>query len=52
MLRLGAALNPGWDQRWALHRIRELEIPMDQRIGQLSGGQHAQVALAMALGKW
>src|SRR5205085_3502169 len=51
MLRLGAALNPGWDQSWALQRIRELGIPTDQRIGQLSGGQHAQVALAVALGK-
>jgi ABC-2 type transport system ATP-binding protein len=51
MLRLGAALNPGWDQDWAVSRISELDIPLHQRVGQLSGGQHAQVALALALGK-
>ena len=51
MLRFGAALNPGWDQKWAASRIRDLGIPLGQRIGQLSGGQHAQVALALALGK-
>jgi ABC-2 type transport system ATP-binding protein len=51
ILRFGQALNPGWDQDWALRRIAELDIPLDQRIGQLSGGQRAQVALAVALGK-
>jgi ABC-2 type transport system ATP-binding protein len=51
MLRFGAKLNPGWDQDWTLHRLTYLGIPLDQRIGQLSGGQHAQVALAIALGK-
>jgi ABC-2 type transport system ATP-binding protein len=51
MLRLGAALNPSWDQEWTSQRIDELGIPFDQRVGQLSGGQHAQVALALALGK-
>jgi ABC-2 type transport system ATP-binding protein len=51
MLRFGAALNPGWDQGRAVSRIHDLGIPLEQRIGQLSGGQHAQVALALALGK-
>jgi ABC-2 type transport system ATP-binding protein len=51
MLRFGAALNPRWDQAWALGRMSELGVPLTQRIGQLSGGQHAQVALALALGK-
>jgi ABC-2 type transport system ATP-binding protein len=51
MLRFGAALNPGWDQHWAISRLNGLGIPLEQRIGQLSGGQHAQVALALALGK-
>jgi len=51
MLRFGAALNPGWDQEWALRRVSDLGIPVGQRIGQLSGGQQAQVALAVALGK-
>jgi ABC-2 type transport system ATP-binding protein len=51
MLRFAAALNAGWDPEYARRRIGELEIPLDQRVGQLSGGQHAQVALALALGK-
>jgi ABC-2 type transport system ATP-binding protein len=51
MVRFGAALNPAWDQDWTLRRLRDLGIPLGQRVGQLSGGQHAQVALAIALGK-
>ena len=51
MVRFGAALNADWDQDWALRRLRDVGIPLGQRVGQLSGGQHAQVALAMALGK-
>ncbi|MGH9098807.1 MAG: ABC transporter ATP-binding protein [Acidimicrobiales bacterium] len=51
MLGFGALLNPTWDQEWAARRIDELGIPLEQRIGELSGGQHAQVALALALGK-
>jgi ABC-2 type transport system ATP-binding protein len=34
-----------------MRRITELGIPLEQRVGQLSGGQHAQVALAVALAK-
>jgi ABC-2 type transport system ATP-binding protein len=51
MLDFGASLNPAWDRDWAIRRIGDLGIPLGQRIGQLSGGQHAQVALALALGK-
>jgi ABC-2 type transport system ATP-binding protein len=50
-LALGAHLNPRWDDRLTRERIRSLGIPLDQRVGTLSGGQRAQVALAMALGK-
>ncbi len=50
-LALGAHLNPRWDERLTRDRIRSLGIPLDQRVGTLSGGQRAQVALAMALGK-
>jgi len=32
-------------------RLTNLDIPLRQRVGKLSGGQHAQVALALALGK-
>jgi ABC-2 type transport system ATP-binding protein len=50
-LALGAHLNPRWDDSLTRERIRSLGIPLDQRVGTLSGGQRAQVALAMALGK-
>jgi len=51
MLRFGAAMNPRWDDAAARSRLEQLEIPFDQKVGRLSGGQHAQVALAVALGK-
>ncbi len=47
----GRRLNSRWDQAWAEQRLSGLEIPFDRRIGHLSGGQRAQVALALALGK-
>ena len=50
-LRLGAWLNPGWDAALAEHRVAELELDPKQRAGKLSGGQHAQLALTMALAK-
>ena len=50
-LRMGAALNPSWDAVATRERIQSLDIPLDQRVGTLSGGQRAQVALALALGK-
>jgi ABC-2 type transport system ATP-binding protein len=51
MLRLGRELNPRWDQAAVEIRLRRLEISLDRRVGRLSGGQAAQVALALALGK-
>lgn len=51
LLRTGAALNLRWDQALAENRLEALEIPLDQRVGTLSGGQHAQVALTLALAK-
>ncbi|MDX6204547.1 MAG: type transport system ATP-binding protein [Frankiales bacterium] len=50
-LRMGAALNPHWDDAVARTRLIALDIPLDQRVGTMSGGQRAQVALALALGK-
>src|SRR5215472_14367679 len=50
-LTMGRALNPRWDSALPLERLRGLRIPMDRRVGSLSGGQRAQVALALALGK-
>jgi ABC-2 type transport system ATP-binding protein len=50
-LRMGGWLNPGWDSAFARRRLARMDIPMRQRVGKLSGGQRAQVALALALGK-
>ncbi len=50
-LRLGAHLNPGWDSGLARRRIEELGLDPDQRAGQLSGGQRAQLALTLAVAK-
>ena len=51
LLRMGRALNRRWDQRMALDRLERLEIPLHRRAGSLSGGQQAQVSLALALAK-
>jgi ABC-2 type transport system ATP-binding protein len=50
-LRAGAHLNARWDAALARTRLAELRIPLDQRVGRLSGGQRAQVALALTLAK-
>jgi ABC-2 type transport system ATP-binding protein len=50
-IRIGAHLNPRWDAALARTRLEELRIPLDQRLGTLSGGQRAQVALALTLAK-
>ena len=50
-LRFGAATNPRWDDAIARDRLRSLGIPLDQQVRTLSGGQRAQVALALCLGK-
>ncbi len=51
MLRFARHTNRRWDHALAEARIRRLEIPFDRTTGSLSGGQRAQVALALALGK-
>ena len=50
-LRLGAWLNPGWDDALAQRRIDALGLDRDQRAGKLSGGQRAQLALTLAIAK-
>jgi ABC-2 type transport system ATP-binding protein len=50
-LRLGARLNPRWDDAVARHRIDRLGLDPRQRVGRLSGGQRAQLALTLALAK-
>jgi ABC-2 type transport system ATP-binding protein len=51
MLRFGERMNPGWDQDAAIRRLAALDIPLDRKVGKLSGGQQAQVALTVALAK-
>jgi ABC-2 type transport system ATP-binding protein len=46
---MGAHLNARWDDAAGRDRLRALRIPFGQRVGTLSGGQRAQVALALAL---
>jgi ABC-2 type transport system ATP-binding protein len=50
-LRLGARLNPRWDQAYAAARVARLGLSAKQKAGKLSGGQRAQLALTMALAK-
>ena len=50
-LRLGAWLNPAWDSALAQSRIDQLGLDPRQRAGKLSGGQQAQLALTLAIGK-
>jgi ABC-2 type transport system ATP-binding protein len=50
-LRLGRKLNPRWNEQVALARVERLGLKQTQKVGQLSGGQQAQVALTLALAK-
>ncbi|MGZ4320462.1 MAG: ABC transporter ATP-binding protein [Gaiellaceae bacterium] len=50
-LKLGRKLNPSWDDRVAVDRIERLGLALGQKVGKLSGGQQAQVALTLALAK-
>jgi ABC-2 type transport system ATP-binding protein len=51
MLRFGKHMNPRWDADLAARRLAELGIPLGRKVGRLSGGQQAQVALTVALAK-
>ena len=50
-LRLGARLNPGWDDALARARVRRLGLDPGQKAGRLSGGQRAQLALTLGIAK-
>ncbi|MFI0938233.1 ABC transporter ATP-binding protein [Streptomyces sp. NPDC021020] len=50
MLRFGRAANRVWDQGRAMAWLERFAVPLDRPCGKLSGGQRAQVALAVALG--
>jgi len=48
---IGAHLNSRWDGVSVRRRLESLGVPLDQRAGTLSGGQRAQLALALTLAK-
>jgi ABC-2 type transport system ATP-binding protein len=48
---IGAHMNPRWDAASVRERLTGLRIPLDAPVGTLSGGQRAQVALALTLAK-
>ncbi|MBF9067043.1 ABC transporter ATP-binding protein [Streptacidiphilus fuscans] len=50
-LRMGARLNPGWDEQFARRGISRSGLDLDQKAGRLSGGQRAQLALTIAAAK-
>jgi ABC-2 type transport system ATP-binding protein len=51
LMSLGRRLNRRWDDNYVQSRLSTLGIDPKRRAGQLSGGQRAQVALTLALGK-
>ncbi len=50
-MTFGRKLNPSWNDEIALGRLERLDLPLGQKVGRLSGGQQAQVALTLALAK-
>ncbi len=51
LVALARAMNARWDHDVVAERCDELGLRGDQRVGELSGGQRAQLALALALAK-
>jgi ABC-2 type transport system ATP-binding protein len=51
LITMGGKLNRRWDATLARTRLADLGIPPNKAVGKLSGGQRAQVALALALAK-
>ena len=49
-LSMARSLHSGFDVEYARRRLNQLGIPLDQRADTLSGGQAAQLGLAIALG--
>ncbi len=47
--KLASNLTDRWDDTDARRRLLALDVPIASRVGRLSGGQRAQVALAVAL---
>jgi ABC-2 type transport system ATP-binding protein len=51
LITMGGKLNQRWDSVLAHDRLAQLRIDARKPVGKLSGGQQAQVALALALAK-
>ena len=51
MIYVTRSLNRRFDQPYANARLEELGIPLRRKAGRLSGGQQAQLALTLALGR-
>lgn len=51
MVHVSRNLNQSFDASYARQRLADLDIDPKQRIGSLSGGQHAQLALTLALAR-
>jgi ABC-2 type transport system ATP-binding protein len=49
-LVMAAAARAGFDTAYALRRVRNAGLAADRKVGDLSGGEQAQVGLALALG--
>ena len=50
-LKMGAKLNPTWDQTLAERRVAQVGLHHSQKAGRLSGGERAQLALTLAVAK-
>lgn len=48
LVMMGGKLNRRWDPTFARSRLAQVGSPPDRPVGKLSGGQRAQVALALA----
>lgn len=51
ILEFGRRINPAWDAEFATRHLSQLDIDMKSRVRDLSGGQRAQVALAVCFAK-
>lgn len=51
ILKFGKHINPSWDNEFAEQHLSHLDIDLESRVRDLSGGQRAQVALAVCFAK-